>query len=139
MEVVDALVSGCIDGELSKHIASCHLCMDAAEVVRAIQDYRTSAVQAAQVPPAGLVWWRAELRARQNASRVARRPLTLANAFAAACAIGVALALISSRVPWFREALSAFDDLPRLGLLIGAVVAFAIIAPVAVYFVVSDD
>ena len=80
--------------ELHAHIAACAICTDVLEVARAIHEDCEAAennAQVPQIPPAGLVWWRAEIRARQEAMRAASRPMTLVQAFGAASGIGVAL------------------------------------------------
>jgi len=138
-EVFEAITSGKeFDVELDNHVAKCNICNDVVVVTRALFEQHLKGLEDVRVPPAGLVWWRAELRARQEATRVAERPLTLVHAFAGACAIGVALALIVGMLPWLQDWLISFTDLPRLGVLIGAVVALAVVTPVALYFVVSD-
>ena len=104
----------------------------------ALHEEHAPAVADARVPSAGLVWWRAELRARQEATRAAERPVVFAHAFGIAYAVGVALALIVGMLPSVRDLLPAFADLPRLGLLIGAFAALLVIAPLALYFVFSD-
>ena len=137
--------NGCTD-ELHAHIAACAICTDVLEVARAIHEDCEAAennAQVPQIPPAGLVWWRAEIRARQEAMQAASRPMTLVQAFGAASGIGVALALLSPIWSWLRTFL-AFPDLSTLSLLPwGLVIAFAlaivIIAPLAMYLVLSDE
>jgi hypothetical protein len=141
-ELVEAVASGhwpdACGEELRNHIAACGVCKDVVVVARALHEEHACALEDVRVPPAGLVWWRAELRARQEATRVAERPMRFAHAFAAACTIGVALALLAGMLPWVQEWLISFSELPRLGVLIGALVAFIVAAPVALYFVLSD-
>src|SRR5262245_27781205 len=94
-EVVRFIVSGrwpegCSE-ELWNHVQVCLVCREAIALARELQTERASALETALAPAAGLVWWRAELRARQDASRAAERSLNVVNAFGAACAIGVAV------------------------------------------------
>ena len=142
-ELVAAITSGCLpdacNAELRNHIETCGVCKDVVIVARALHEEHACALEDVRVPPAGLVWWRAELRARQQASRVAERPLTFAHAFAGACTVGVALALLVGMLPWVQEWLISFNDLPGFGVfLLGALAALIVAAPVALYFVLSD-
>lgn len=77
---------------LAAHVVECGLCADLAEVARALRQDYEDAWAGARVPPAGLVWWRAEMRARAEAARVVSRPMLALHVAAAACAL-VAAAL----------------------------------------------
>jgi|RhiMethySRZTD1v2_1073278.scaffolds.fasta_scaffold1837593_2 hypothetical protein len=133
---------GCSD-ELRNHIASCSSCSDVLEVARALHEDRELAGQEARIPSPDLVWWRAELRARQEAVRVASRPITLVQAFGAAATVGVAAAFLKAAWPWIKNVLAV----PNLSLLsplqLTLVIAFAlgvlVIAPLAMYVVLSDE
>jgi len=132
----------CCD-ELRAHVAACSICTDALEVALALHEDREAAQVAGEIPSAGLVWWRAELRARQEAARTASRPITLAHAFGAAAAVGAAAALISRSWPWLKSFLALPDfsawSLSQLGLVIAFGLAVLVIAPLAVYLVLSDE
>jgi hypothetical protein len=60
------------------------------------------------------------------------------HSLAAASAAGVAVALIGGMLPSVREMLTAFTNLPEIGLLIGGLATLILIAPIALYFVFSD-
>ncbi|HLH31342.1 MAG TPA: hypothetical protein VKY31_09075 [Terriglobia bacterium] len=141
-EVAEAVTSGrwpdASGLELRNHVSTCTVCKDIVLVATALYNERESAVQHASIPSAGLVWWRAELQARREAVRRAERPMTLAHSLAAASAAGVALALLGGLLPFAQELLTAFRNLPQLGLLIGGLAMLLIVAPLAVYFVLSD-
>jgi hypothetical protein len=142
-DLVEAITSGrwpdACDDELRNHVITCGVCKDVVIVARALYEEHAGALAELRVPPAGLVWWRAELRARQEASRVAERPIAFAHAFAGACAIGVALALLAGMLPWVQDWLISFSDLPTLGVfLLAAFAALIVAAPLALYFVLSD-
>jgi len=129
--------------ELRAHIATCAICTDVLEVARAVHENCEGAKSNAQIPPASLVWWRAELKARQEAMRAASRPMTLVQAFGAASGIGVALGLVSLTWSWLGEFLafphlSSFSLLPW-GLVIAFALAIVVIAPLAMYLVLSDE
>ena len=141
-EIVEAITSGrwpeACDADLRNHAMTCPVCKDVVLVTAALHGERDSAVAGAGVPSAGLVWWRAELRARREAVRVAERPMKWVHSLAAASAAGVAVALLGGMLPFVRELLTAFTNLPELGLLIGGLATLIVIAPIALYFVFSD-
>ena len=51
-----------------------------AEIAKLIQDDYAQAQQQARVPPAELIWLRAEMRAREEATRRAVRPIVVGQA-----------------------------------------------------------
>ena len=130
-------------GDLRAHIAACAICTDVLEVARALHEDRDAAVPDAQVPSASLVWWRAELRTRQEAMRTVARPITLVEAFGAASAIGVAAAFLNRAWPWLKT-FFALPDLSALsslqwGVVIVFALAFLVIGPLTMYLVLSDE
>ena len=141
-EVVEAVTSGrwpgACDPDLRDHAMACHVCKEVVFVAVALHEDHSAALTDARIPSAGLVWWRAELRARREAVQAAERPLTLAHSLAAAAAIGVGAALAGGMIPYVRELFAAFTGLPELGLIIGAFVTLLVVAPLALYFVFSD-
>jgi hypothetical protein len=139
-ELVEAICTGrwpegC-DEELRRHAAACSVCADAVEVARAFQDDQAVASQEVRVPSAGLVWWRAELRARREAMRVAETPLKLFHAFGVACGTGVLAALVVQFFPSIREfTMIMVQQYLPVALMLGLLL---LLAPVALYFVFSD-
>ncbi len=129
-EMFEAVQAGRLndDVELCAHSQSCESCKSVIEVALALRDDYQAAAKQAQVPSAGLVWWRAELRLRREAMRAVERPLTFVYAFAAAAILGVAAALAVQVFPWFTQHL----------VLALSLVATIALAPVAFYFVLSD-
>jgi hypothetical protein len=148
---------GCGDADLAAHVASCAICADVVSVALALQDDRRTASAAAVVPASGLVWWRIELRARQEAARMAARPIAIVQAAAAVCVAGAILTLMATASPWFANwfagvrgladsvdlAASAATTTATLSLtgwaLALTLIAWLILAPLAVYFAVSKD
>jgi hypothetical protein len=128
--------------DLRTHIASCPVCADVLEVASALHQEHQMPIDA-QIPSAGLVWWRAELRVRQEALRSASRPITIVEGFGAAAAIGVAAAFLSRAWPWLKTVLTLPDftalSATQLALVIAVTLAVLIIAPLAMYFVLSDE
>src|SRR4030095_2380981 len=117
------------------HIAQCTICADVLEVALALHEDRASAHVQAQIPSADLMWWRAEIRARQEAVRKASRPISFVAAFGAASAIGVVVALLSRAWPWLQRFL-VFPDLSvlsftQLAIVLAFTVGILVTAPVA--------
>ena len=116
------------DDELRAHAASCADCADLVEVATALTDDRDDSVHAAHVPPSGAVWWRAQMRARQEAARTARRAISAMQAAAVLVAL-IALFVIVGPIHF------AVPPLP----VILALALPLLLAPVAVYFAVTED
>jgi hypothetical protein len=141
-EIVEAITSGrwpeACDPDLRSHAGTCAICKEVILVASALHEERDSEIATAGIPSAGLVWWRAELRARREAVRAVERPMKWVHSLAAASAAGVAVALIGSMLPSVQEMLTAFTHLPEIGLLVGGLATLLVVAPIALYFVFSD-
>jgi hypothetical protein len=161
-DVLDAVSSGrwphqCGD-ELRDHVAACDVCADVAVAAEALQDARDHEWGEARVPPSGRVWWRAEMRARQEAAHKAAQPITIAQGLAGACAAGLVLAYIE--IVWLRfssladlmtslkefisagqlEIASLSASMPQLGWQLAvAIGAWILLVPIALYLVLSEE
>ncbi len=62
------------------------------------------------LPSSGTVWWRAQLRARQDAVRESGRPITIAHGMLLAVAGGLAGAIFGGTTDWFQRGLRAARD-----------------------------
>ena len=86
-DVLDAVASARwphrVPRELADHVASCAICADVVVVAEAMRADHDAVWQQADIPSSGQVWWRAEMRARQEAIRKASRPITIAQGVAA--------------------------------------------------------
>jgi hypothetical protein len=148
-DVLDALTSARwphrVNRELAEHVEACVICTDVVAVAAAFRDDHDVARQQANIPSSGQVWWRAEMRARQEAIREASRPITIAQGVAALLALG-----LTATAGWFAGpsiyggVTSFVTQTPTLGspLAIPLMVALAVllvIAPLAVYLVLSDE
>lgn len=134
--------------ELHDHVASCAVCSDVVAVAAAIQADHEVAWQDAAIPSSGQVWWRAEMRVRQEAIRKASRPIAIAQA--AAVLVVLALTGAAGWLAWtsIRQEPSSFDvgnasahamTSPLALSLVVALFALAVIAPVVFYVVLSDE
>jgi hypothetical protein len=150
-DVLDALASNRwphrVDRELTDHVASCTICQDVIAVAMAMQADADAAWREANVPSSGQMWWRAEMRARQDAIREASRPLTIAQGVAALLALTLAALVTWFAWPSVHNVLSAIGlagegqtafTSPMLLPLAIAMGALLIVAPLAIYFVVSE-
>jgi hypothetical protein len=97
-EVLDAVRSGRWSGpwgdDLRNHAAGCVVCAEVAMVAELLLDDGALAQDEAQVPGAGLVWWKAQRAARRAAEERATQPIALVERFSRVlvllCALGVA-------------------------------------------------
>ena len=150
-DVLDALAAARwphrVDRELADHVASCATCQDVITVATAIQADHDAAWAEANVPSSGQMWWRAEMRARQDAVREASRPVTVAQGVAALAALTLAAVVAWFAWPSVHSGLSAVGlagdgptafASPMLLPLAIAMGALLIVAPLAIYLVVSE-
>ena len=149
-ETIDAVTSGswptACSAELTAHVAACAVCREAAEVAAAIRDESHAAHADVRLPTAGLVWWRAQLRARQEVAETAGRPITYAQGVAAAVAAALLFVLGGLLWPWLRASFVWVDRVSQavdmgafwlpLALTLGASL---VLAPLVLLFVLSDE
>jgi hypothetical protein len=143
---------------LKQHAAECENCRDVVAVASVLSADQEIARYEARVPAAGQVWWRAAVRARLEAAQTATRPLTWLHGIAGACAVGLMSALIGMVWPSVREMMSwlttqtlgADSRISDVAVLVTAalqrslplafvVAACIVLAPLALYFVLTDD
>jgi len=65
-------------------------------IADAIAAEASTARREAQPPSSAIVWWRAQMRARQEATRAVERPLTVVHALAIACGLGLLFSLVGT-------------------------------------------
>jgi hypothetical protein len=99
------------------------------------------ATAAARVPTPEIVWWRAQMRAREEAARKAARPILFTQALAIAALIGL-LVSVAGRL---TLPVLSFIEMPTLSagipiLYIIAAAAFCLLAaPLAVFLVLARE
>lgn len=160
-DVLDALTSGRwpdrADEELRTHVATCATCTDVVDVAGALLAVGTDSgadLDEARIPSSAVMWWRAQMRARQEAARDAARPITVAQVVASVAAIGVTVTALVALSPQFGGFFSgllrgwtagtgdvAASVLLAHGWMLPALVigVWLVLAPVAIYFAVADD
>jgi hypothetical protein len=95
-ELLDALGRGFIGPELKSHVDGCPSCSELRLVAGALLDDRTEAIKEAAVPASGTMWWRMQLRRRQEAQSATRRSLLLGQAVTLSIAIVLVAALFGA-------------------------------------------
>jgi hypothetical protein len=147
-------------GDLVAHAAACSVCADLVEVARALHEDRDARCREAQLPTAGMVWWRATIRARADAARTVSQPISVAQGVAGASAVGIAWALAGAAwrsVQWLAWGDRVGDVVSRLEsqrvgiasasalalehgpMLLLALAACLVLAPIALYITLADD
>ena len=148
-EVLDALASARwperVEAELADHVASCSVCTDVLTVAEAMQADHDAAWKEANVPSSGQMWWRAEMRVKQDAVREASRPVAVAQGVAVVLALSVAAAAGWFAWPTVREFVATVSLAQMPGVaspmflpLAVAMGALLVVAPVALYLVISE-
>lgn len=85
------------DPELRKHVETCRTCGEQLLVLHAFHSARAHTMQAARVDHPNLLWWRAQLRRRNDALQRVSRPITTAQIFAFCISVLAAAALLRSQ------------------------------------------
>lgn len=155
-DVIDAIASrrwpDRAETELRDHVRACAICADAAEVAAAIgSDQELSWSEAAALPPAHVVWLRAQARARAEAARRAARPMAVMQALGFATAAALISVIIGAAAWWVWARTDLLTTLPTItpdglnamglavrGILL-AIGLWLVLAPVAVYLVAVDE
>jgi hypothetical protein len=153
-EVLEAAVVGRADRALAGHLDACPSCREAAIVAAALRGERDLAWEEAALPTSHVVWLRAQLQARNEATRFASRPIAVVQALGVACAIGAIAAIVGTSFWWLRSWVAWLGDAAALvasapttlematlasrGILL-AVGVWLVLAPVAVYLAATED
>jgi hypothetical protein len=82
------------DPALRSHVENCAVCSEVVLVAQFLREEHASLFADMKLPDAGLVWWRAQLRARREATELATRPIALAERFALACGLASLFAFV---------------------------------------------
>lgn len=109
-----------------------------AEQVR--REYEQTA-RDARIPTPEIVWWRAQMKAREEAARTAARPIVFTQALAIAALIGLVVS-VAGRLTLPALSFAGLGQLavgvPVLHVTIAAICCL-LIAPLAVYLALSRD
>lgn len=157
-DVLDAVAAGRCDEDLRNHIAACSICQDVRSVSAAISEERDAAWEEPPVPPSSVVWWRAQIRAREEATRTAAKPIAVVQAVAVICLVAAVLTLVPIALPVLRTAASSAGDIagwltPRAAAVSAAfafvtgtalpilpfAVASVLLAPILLYYALTEE
>ena len=142
--------------ELRQHVARCTVCGDLAAVVDALAADRDELWPDVHVPGAGTVFWRAQLRAREEAARRASRPIAAVQAVAMVALVVALSAVAYITAPLLLSLTStvaelphpglpsiSMPDIPQLGIwrtvAIAAAITWLLVAPLVFYLAGSED
>jgi len=125
-------------------------------VAEAIAAEASLARAEAQPPSSAIVWWRAQMRARQEATRLAQQPITIVHAVSIAAGVGLLLSLIGYAAAgvkgwaaWLtalgQTVTAAIASMPLdltsrwVSLTLSAMLISALIGTIAAYFIFADE
>ena len=134
MKRIRALGSG-IGCECRK--PDCAQCAEVAALAALLRNDFELTTREPRVPTPEIVWWRAQMRAREEATRAAARPILFTQALAVAALVGLLISL-AGRITLPMFSWTALTPIPEsLPLLLVAIAAacWLVIAPLALYFV----
>lgn len=144
------------DAALRDHVSSCGICADIAEIAGAFLDDRHAAHFEGTLPSGSAIWWRSQIRAREEAARIAVRPLVIFQVAATIAAAVLAIVIAPSASAWVRQSISVLGmtewwALPRdfslswilrttayTTLPLIAACIWVVLAPVLVYLALDD-
>jgi hypothetical protein len=161
VDVLDALQTSAwpeaCGTDVREHVEACPGCAELVEVVLPLIDEHRTVTRDACVPAAGSVWWRAQLRARREASDTATRPIVVLQGVSLACGAGLVAAGLGFLVFAFRRSAGwlatvvraidlptvAWADIVSVGpvwmtVAVG-VTLLMVLMPVAIYMAFSDE
>jgi len=145
-----------MEAALRAHAAQCPICSEVAEVALAFDGALEQTRAHAAIPNASRVWWRAQLRARNEAARAAGRPIAVAQVIALGCTLALLGACFGATSAWFQSLVkrgvtnaSKLDlaailasmpaPLAGHGLLILGLVAAVFLVPTLVFVALGRD
>jgi hypothetical protein len=125
-------------------------------VAEAIAAEASVARREAAPPSSAIVWWRAQMRARQEATKAVERPLTIVHGVAIACGVGLLLSLgtagaaLTGSAAWLTGVyeslvaatgpLATIDFTSRwITLPMTAMLISALVASIAAYLIFADE
>jgi predicted anti-sigma-YlaC factor YlaD len=137
-EVLECATAGAAGEELRAHIAACESCRELFDVAHSVAVDRTALMRSAHLPSAGLVFWRANLRVQREAARTAVRTGSLIQFALLILAVVAGLAYLGISVDVQSAARWIVASAQSWAIPLVALAAWLILAPVAVYFAVTD-
>jgi len=148
------------DAELRAHVSQCPVCADVVLVAEHLELASDIATAEIALPPAGLVWWKAQLKARREAVQRASEPIAWVERAAGVVSLAAVVALGIWQWDWLRAWLLRFggqlasDAFRPAGtrpaeiastfssfnfLVAASVVACLLLGSVILYFVLAEE
>ena len=149
--VVEAIRAGRCDSQLRTHIAECSVCAEVALVAQLLLQEDEWAQAGARLPKAGEIWWRAQVRSRQEVAERAVRPIAIAEKIGYGSGILAFTAMVTGRWPqvhgWFDRLSAHWTNISVVDhwsgqwnlVLTMSAAAFLLFVGVAGYLVHSED
>ena len=99
------------DPALRAHVENCAVCSEVVLVTRLLREEHAFLSADMKLPDAGLVWWKAQLRARREAANLVMRPIALAEQIRPGLRPGKLVGLHGLEAGWFPHLATPFGDL----------------------------
>ncbi len=96
------------DADLREHVDECQICRDLAATAMAFSELDHEPTGDLRIPDASIVWYRAAVDARREATRRAKAPFVLVETAAAVAVAGLLWAFRGNIVPWATAAWRTF-------------------------------
>jgi hypothetical protein len=158
-EISEAIGSGFwpgVDESLHEHTRSCEICKDLVALVTLFRQEQADACRQAPIPSARVVWWRAHVRARDEAARTVTQPIAWLNGITTVSVIALAVAVMGAAMrvltpAWnsvghlfdfsvpTRSAASGLAAVLDSTIVVWGVGACLLLVPVALYWILADD
>ena len=128
-ELIDAIGRGFINAELTGHVATCASCTELQLVAGAVLEDRREAMIEATVPNSGTMWWRMQVRLRQEAQATARRTLLIGQAATILIAVALTASLLGVEITsGVRQVIASVELSTRMLIVLTAALLLAPIA-----------
>jgi hypothetical protein len=109
-------------------------------VADAIAAEASAARREAQPASSAIVWWRAQMRARQEATKAIERPLTIVHGLAIACLAGLLVSIAGIAISGVKGSFATIDLTSRWILLpMTAVLVSVVVASIAAIVIFADE
>lgn len=82
------------DDALRLHAAACPDCADAALAAQVLHELNTPDITEATLPNGGLIWWKAQLKAKRAAAERVTQPISIVETVFCACAVLSAIGIL---------------------------------------------
>lgn len=134
-ELLDALGRGFIGAELEQHVTACEACRELRNVAGALLDERVTAMSEAPLPSAGTMWFRMQMRHRQETQDAARRSLLVGQAVTIAIALVLAFAVFA---PQFVDEMKALASIRLSWPMLALVTTSVLLAPIGGWMAIKS-